>query len=202
MKRNLEKFLNSLLQDRYIKISQFLYDFLSIEDEKKFFERKKYYNNFRQPKELREYKSHTGKLNIALNEDNEISFQNIKNNIEINQELLTKFNENLKLLNNEMISVVNRLEEISQNCEELFFNSVKFYDNDNIKISYYQLKDMFNNYSMLLKKQECLINVNIREYFKYKKNVFRPMKELTNITDNYKLNYYKSKRNLIAKKEE
>ena len=201
-KRNMEKFLNSLLDDPYIKISQIFYDFLSIEDEKKFIERKKYYNNFRQPKNLKEYKSPNGKLDISVNEDNEISFQNIKNNIEINQELLTKFNKNLKLLNNEMSSVVNRLEEISQNCEELFFNSVKFYDNDDIKISYYQLKDMFNNYSQLLKKQACLINVNIREYFKYKKNVFRSMKELTNITDNYKLNYYKLKRNLITKKEE
>ena len=201
-KRNLEKFLNSLLGDPYIKTSQILYDFLSIEEDNKFNERKKYYNNFKQPKNLREYKSLTGKLDITINEDNEISFQNIKNNIDINQELLTKFNKNLKLLNNEVTSVINRLEDISQICEELFLNTVKFYDNDNIKISYYQLKDMFKNYSTLLKKQSCLINVNLREYFKYKKNVFRSMKDLTNIVDNYKLNYYKFKRNLITKKED
>ena len=201
-KRNLEKFLNSLLGDPYIKTSQILYDFLSIEEDNKFNERKKYYNNFKQPKNLREYKSLTGKLDITINEDNEISFQNIKNNIDINQELLTKFNKNLKLLNNEVTSVINRLEDISQICEELFLNSVKFYDNDNIKISYYQLKDMFKNYSTLLKKQSCLINVNLREYFKYKKNVFRSMKDLTNIVDNYKLNYYKFKKNLITKKED
>ena len=201
-KRNLEKFLNSLLGDPYIKTSQILYDFLSIEEDNKFNERKKYYNNFKQPKNLREYKSLTGKLDITINEDNEISFQNIKNNIDINQELLTKFNKNLKLLNNELTSVINRLEDISQICEELFLNGVKFYDNDNIKISYYQLKDMFKNYSTLLKKQSCLINVNLREYFKYKKNVFRSMKDLTNIVDNYKLNYYKFKKNLITKKED
>ena len=94
------------------------------------------------------------------------------------------------------------MDEISKNCEELFLNSVKYYDNNDIKISYYQLNDMFKNWSNALKKTSSIINVNIREYFKYTKNTFRSMKELINLVDNYKQNYYKSKRNLITKKEE
>ena len=200
--RTLEKFLNFLLEDPVIKVSQILYDFLSIEEEDKFNEKKKYYNNFKLPTYLRDYKSPTGKLDIAINEEREIFYQNIKDNTELNQELLSKLNKNLKALNNELSVVVNRMDDISKNCEELFLNSIKYYDNDDIKISYYQLNDMFKNWSNALKKTSSIINIDIREYFKYTKNTFRSMKELINVVDSYKQNYYKSKRNLITKKEE
>ena len=61
---------------------------------------------------------------------------------------------------------------------------------------------MFKDWSMALKKESNIINVNLREYFKYTKNSFRSMKEMINVVDNYKQIYYKSKRNLITKKEE
>ena len=200
--RTLEKFLNFLLEDPVIKVSQILYDFLSIEEESKFNDKKKNYNNFKLPMYLRDYKSLNGKLDIAINEERETFYQNIKDNTELNQELLSKLNKNLKLLNNEMSVVINRMDEISKNCEELFLNSVKYCDVNDIKISYYQLNDMFKNWSTALKKDSTIININIREYFKYAKNTFRSMKELINIVDNYKQNYYKSKRNLITKKED
>ena len=201
-KRYLEKFLNSLLYDPIIKNSQILYDFLSIEDNIKFIEKKNFYTIFRLRNNLNDFKSPTGKLDVTLNEDNEISYENIKSNTEINHDLLTKFNKNLKQLNNEINSVVNRLDQISQICQELFLNSVKYDDFDNIKISYYQLKDMFKDWSIGLKKNTDLINLNLREYFKFKKNTFRSIKELINTADNYKINYYKLKKNLISKKED
>jgi sorting nexin-7/30/sorting nexin-8 len=200
--RNLEKFLNALMDDPVIKSSQIIFDFLSIEEDNKFNEKKKYYNNFKSPLYLRDYKSPNGKLDITLNEEREIYYQNIKDHTELNFELLTKLNKNLKLLNSEMNIVVNRMNEISKNCEELFLNSVKYCDVNEIKICYYQLNDMFKFWSTALKKQASVVNINIREYFKYTKNTFRSMKELVNLVDNYKQNYYKSKRALITKKEE
>ena len=200
--RTLEKFLNSLMEDPVIKSSQIVYDFLSIEEESKFNEKKKYYNNFKLPLYLRDFKSPNGKLDITLNEEREIYYQNIKDHTELNHELLSKLNKNLKSLNNEMNLVINRMDEISKNCEELFLNSVKYCDVKEIKISYYQLNDMFKYLSETLKEQSTVININIREYFKYTKNTFRSMKELLTVVENYRQNYYKSKRNLIIKKED
>ena len=200
--RNLEKFLNALMDDPVIKSSQIIFDFLSIEEDNKFNEKKKFYNNFKSPLYLRDYKSPNGKLDITLNEEREIYYQNIKDHTELNFELLAKLNKNLKLLSSEMNIVVNRMDEISKNCEELFLNSVKYCDVNEIKICYYQLNDMFKYWSTAIKKQSSVININIREYFKYIKNTFRSMKELVNVVDNYKQNYYKSKRALITKKED
>ena len=151
---------------------------------------------------LRDYKSLNGKLDITINEERETFYQNIKDNTELNQELLSKLNKNLKALSGEMSLVVYRMEEISKNCEDLFLNSIKYCDVNDIKISYYQLNDMFKIWSNTLKKELTVININIREYFKYSKNTFRSMKELINVVDNFKQNYYKSKKNLITKKED
>ena len=151
---------------------------------------------------IRDYKSLNGKLDITINEEREIFYQNIKDNTELNQELLTKLNKNLKLLNSEMQVVINRMDEISKNCEELFLNSIKYCDVNDIKITYYQLNDLFKNWSTALKKDSTVININIREYFKYSKNTLRSMKEMLNTVEIYKQTYYKSKRNLITKKEE
>ena len=200
--RTLEKFLNLLLEDPNIKSSQLFYEFLSIEELNKFYDMKKHYNHYKLPQTLKEYKTLNGQLDIKVDDSREIFYQNIKDQTEINQELLSKLNKQFKLLNNEMNMVVLRLEEISKTCEELFLHSVKYNENDDIKISYYELNEMFKHWSTALKKQNTLTYINIREYFKFSKNVIKSMRDLTNSVDNCKQAYYKSKRNLISKKED
>ena len=200
--RTLEKFLNLLLQDPNIKSSKILYDFISIEQDNQFNDAKKSYNNYKPPQQLKDYQTITGKIDIKVDEGNEIYYQNIKNQTELNQELLSKLNKQLKLLNNEMNMVVTRLAEVAKCCEELFNHSVKFEQSDDIKISYYQLNEMFKQWSEALKKQNQIMFMNIREHFKFSKNIFKSMKELINSADNYKQIYNKAKKNLISKKED
>ena len=200
--RTLEKFLNLLLQDPNIKSSKILYDFISIEQDNQFNDAKKSYNNYKPPQQLKDYQTVTGKIDIKVDEGNEIYYQNIKNQTELNQELLSKLNKQLKLLNNEMNMVVTRLAEVAKCCEELFNHSVKFEQSDDIKISYYQLNEMFKQWSEALKKQNQIMFMNIREHFKFSKNIFKSMKELINSEDNYKQIYNKEKKNLISKKED
>ena len=200
--RTLEKFLNLLIQDPNIKSSKILYDFISIEQDNQFNDAKKSYNNYKPPQQLKDYQTATGKIDIKVDEGTEIYYQNIKDQTELNQELLSKLNKQLKLLNNEMTMVVTRLTEVAKCCEELFNHSVKFEQSDNIKISYYQLNEMFKQWSEALKKQNQIMFMNIREHFKFSKNIFKSMKDLINSADNYKQIYTKAKKNLISKKEE
>ena len=200
--RTLEKFLNLLLEDPNIKSSQVFYDFISIEQDTQFNEAKRHYNSFKLPQQLKDYKTLTGELDIRLDDSREIYYQNIKDQTELNQELLSKLNKQLKLLNNEMSAVVTRLNEIAKSCEELFLHSVKYAQNDDIKISYFELNEMFKCWSDALKKQNTIMFLNIREHFKFSKNVFKSMKDLINSVDTYKQIYYKAKRNLITKKED
>ena len=200
--RTLEKFLNLLLEDPSIKTSQIFYDFVSIEELNIFSDKKKYYNSIKLPQSLKEYKSLNGKLDVKLDENRESIYQKIKNETDISQELLSKLNKQIKSLNNEINTVIIRLNEIAKSCEELFLNSVKYNESNEIKISYYELNEMFKHWANALKKQNTVTNKDIREYFKYSKNTLKSMKELINTVEIYKQNYYKSRRNLITKKEE
>ena len=199
--RTLEKFLNLLVEDPNIKSSQIFYDFVSVE-EAKFNEIKKQHNSMKLPQSLKEYKSLDGKLDIKVDDSREIYYQNMKDHMEINQELLTKLNKQIKLLYNELNIVISRLDEITKNCEELFSNSVKYSENDDLKISYYELADMFKHWSTTLKKQNALTYIDIREHFKFSKNTLKSMKDIINSVDTCKQNFYKSKKNLISKKED
>ena len=200
--RTLEKFLNLLLEDPSIKTSQIFYDFVSIEELNIFSDKKKYYNSIKLPQSLKEYKSLNGKLDVKLDENRESIYQKIKNETDISQELLSKLNKQIKSLNNEINTVIIRLNEIAKSCEELFLNSVKYNESNEIKISYYELNEMFKHWANALKKQNTVTNIDIREYFKYSKNTLKSMKELINTVEIYKQNYYKSRRNLITKKED
>ena len=200
--RTLEKFLNLLLEDPSIKTSQIFYDFVSIEELNIFSDKKKYYNSIKLPQSLKEYKSLNGKLDVKLDENRESIYQKIKNETDTSQELLSKLNKQIKSLNSEINTVIIRLNEIAKSCEELFLNSVKYNESNEIKISYYELNEMFKHWANALKKQNTVTNIDIREYFKYSKNTLKSMKELINTVEIYKQNYYKSRRNLITKKEE
>ena len=54
--------------------------YLSKEEESKF------YNNFKIPTSINNYKFPDGKIGITVNEDKEIFYLSIKDNIELNQE--------------------------------------------------------------------------------------------------------------------
>jgi uncharacterized protein YerC len=200
--RNLEKFFGLLLKDESIKLSQIFYDFVSIEEINSFNNKKKSYNTIKLPQTLKEYKSLNGKLDVKLDEEREETYQDIKSQIDTKQELLSKLNKQIKLLNNEITIVVNRLNEISKCFKELFLNSDKYSENDKIKITYYELSDMFKLWSNALKEQNTVTFIDIREYFKYSKNTLKSIKDLTNTVEICKHNYYKSKRNLISRKED
>ena len=79
------------------------------------------------------------------------------------------------MLNNEITIVVNRLNEISKCFKELFLNSDKYSENDKIKITYYELSDMFKLWSNALKDQKALILDKICENMKNNNN--KPKKD-------------------------
>ena len=200
--RYLEKFLNWLASNPVIKNSKLFYDFLSIEKEADFNKSKTSYNKIKPQTNIQEFISPNGKMNLGVKQEKEIYFQNIKDNIFYNQELLNKLNINLKQLKLQMDALIQKIIEVSKIWEELFNNSTKYYDEMNIINTYKQMNKLFKNWEECLKKQNNLIFVDVREYFKYIRNNFREMKYVNHNADNHKSVYYKVERNLINKKEE
>ena len=200
--RTLEKFLNYCLLNPIIKCSQIFFDFISIEKEADFQKKKKEYEKMKPPSYVEDYQTLFGKANIEINNKKIIYYENIKDNISINENLLIKLNENFKILKTLIENLTVKIDEIAQNWDDLCQNSIKYFDGDDIIKSYEHMNKLFANWSESLKRHNNIIFIDIREYFKYTKNHFKSMKDLVNYVENYKNTYTKNERYLINKKED
>ena len=200
--RALEKFLNYCLLNPIIKCSQIFFDFISIEKEADFQKKKKEYEKMKPPTYVEDFQTLFGKANIEINNKKVIYYENIKDNISINENLLIKLNENFKMLKTLIENLTLKIDEIAQNWDDLCQNSTKYFDGDDIIKSYEHMNKLFSNWSESLKRHNNIIFIDIREYFKYTKNHFRSMKDLVNCVENYKNTYTKNERYLINKKED
>ena len=200
--RTLEKFLNNLLLNPVIKFSQLFYDFISIENEADFNKKKKEYEKMKPPQNINENVSLIGRVNIDVNKEKETYFDNIKENISLNETLFTKLNENIKLLKIQIENITLKIDEIAQNWNDLCKTSAKYSDGDDIIQTYDNMSKLFTNWSDALKRHNNVIHIDIREYFKYVKNTFKSMKDLVTIVDSNKNTYSKNERYLINKKDE
>ena len=200
--RTLEKFLKSLVQDPLIRNSQILYDFLTIGDEDEFTKKKNAYSKAKPPVQFNDMKSLSGTLNINISNDKEILLTNIKDNSNFNENTLKKLIVSYKALNNELNVVSNRLNEISEIWNQLYITSEKYIDNTYVTQTYKLMSDFMKTFSENNRKQANLMNIEVREYFKFIKREFHCMKELSLRVEAQKSNFYKAQEKLMNRKDE
>ena len=200
--RGAQRFLNYLVKDPIIKDSQILLDFLYIGSESDFNNKKKVYENVKNLSEVKDFKSNDEKVNLLISPQKENYLENIKDNANININLLKKLNNSFKLLYQEMNAVIARMDEISYYWNQIHKVSLKYYDMNATCESFKQLGNLFKTWSKILREQNNVVNVDIREHFKFIRKNFSSMKDLGNSVEPIKSNYQKLSKNLIMKKED
>jgi len=200
--RNLQLFLNYILKDNLIKNSQIFYDFLSIENEEEFEKKKKIYNKLKTPVEIKEIKSLDGQVKIEVTPQKEILLDKIRNNAIYNESILKQINENFKLLKLEMDATIKRICSFLPMFEKLMKVRKTYLPNNIICESYNQLKNIFESWSIVLKKQKIFFIKDVKEYLKLVGGNYTHLKTLTEFVDEQKNYYKKTSKNLIAKKME
>ena len=200
--RNLEKFLIYLAKDPLIKNSKIFYDFLTIENDADFEKAKKIYNKMKTPLELKDIKTIDGKLKIKVTEKKEQFLENIKNNASFNETALKKFNQNFKLLREEMNTAINRVLSFAPLFDKMKKISATFLESKVIVESYNQMKNIFNTWADTLKKQNSFFMIDVKEYLKLLSGNYHHMRELIQIVELQKTNYKKIANNLISKKKD
>ena len=199
--RTLEKFLNYSLMNPIIKSSQLFYDFISIENDADFQKKKKEYEKMKPPVNINDFQSPLGKVNVQINKKKTTYFENIKDNISFNENLLIKLNENFKILKTQIDNLTLKIDEIAQNWDDLCQNSIKYFEGDEIIKTYEHMNKLFLNWSEALKRHSTIMHIDVREYFKYIKNNFKSMKDLVSIVETKK-NIYNKNENYLANKKE
>ena len=208
--RGLEKFLNGLVIHPLIKHSEILYDFLSNTNEEQFNNNKKKYANitndlyikniYSYTYNLKKLKSLNGKSDVNISNEKETYFQNIKDNINLNIEQLSKLNKSYRSLFSLLDDISNKYLEISNIYKELFNISEKYLDNNITLDTYNILSKIMKDFSDISIKEKDLLKKEIKENFSFMKKEFISMNDLIYNIENYKYNYYKNEEKLKNKK--
>ena len=200
--RNYERFLVYLAKDPLVKNSQIFFDFLTIENEQDFEKRKKIYNRLRTPVELKDIKTIDGKMRINVTIKKEKLLENIRDNSAFNETALKKFNQNFKLLKEEMKTVIARVLSFGPLFDKLIKISSTYFENNVILESYNQMKNIFNTWAETLKKQNTFFFTDVKEYLRLLSGNYHHLRDLVQYVEKIKLNYSKVSKNLTNKKME
>ena len=200
--RFLEKFMNYLASDPIIKNSQIFFDFLYIGAETDLYSKKKVYEKVKSINDVAEFRNKDSKVEIMITNEKENYCENIKDHATCNINILKKLNTSFKFLFDEINAVTTRLDEIASLWAQMYKTSEKYYDHNVTCECYKQLSNLFNNWSKILKQQNNVINIDIREHFKFLRKNYSSMKDLSNSIDTPKSNYTKASKNLIYKKDD
>ena len=199
--RSMEKFMQGLLIHPLIKNSQILYDFLSTENDSEFRKKKHKYSKMTGPTKVSEIKTLEGDIKITVTKEKEMYLQNIEDNCNINEELLQKVTKSYKSLIVLMAQVSEKMKEISSLWKLIYEKSTKYFDIRNTSETYNILSKVMENWAEAEKQQMEILNLNVREYFRYIKNEYHSMKELGDIVESNKNIYKKAFDKLYFNKE-
>ena len=190
--RSLEKFLKGISIHPLLRNSQIFYDFISISKENEFNNKKNEYNKLKLPQKLYEHKTISGEGDTYITNDKEGDLNNIRDICILNQVNLSQITKSYKSLIESINIVSEQMKNISNIWNEIGNSSNKLNENESVIDVYYAFSKLMSDWSEMEKKTISILNIQIREYFRYIKNEFHSMEELVNKVDNYKKTFYKS----------
>ena len=201
--RNLEKFMNYLLNDPIIKNSQILFDFLCQENEKEFLKMKKDFENTTPNNDIQNYQSISGKIDINITENAEKKFDVIKNFAYENEKLYRQLYNNLNEIEENFNKIIKQINETVVIFDKLFNLSNKYLPQENTqKIVYTQMKIMFLSLSKTFKMEKDFIKIDIKENFNFFYKNYSNFNQLIKKVEEAKRVYKKEEKDLVSLKND
>ena len=198
----LNEFLNNLVSNENFKASDILVSFLYVYNRDQF-ENKMIELSSHIPSEyIEDVRTINGKLYISLNDNNSDKyFNNIKNYLNIQEQLLDRLNYNLRAFYNKINEAVNDLEDIQKDFELLNSLNNKVNIKEEIIQTYGKLSIFFKNWKRILFNKNELIKTHIKDFFYYVKMEGNSYKELIESREEIKNKYIYENNKLNNKKE-
>ena len=199
--RFIEKFMEGIFLHPLVKNSELLNIFLSVENKNDFKKQTKKYENMKEITSVKKMKTIDGIINIGINKEKEIYLDNIKNYSKGKAEIFDKITKSLKSLMGIMYELSNKMKSISQLFKNLYDKSIIYFDSNNTSETFNIMIKFLEDWANIQENQIKIMNLHLREYFKYVKKEFISLKEMANKTKNSKINYTKAKEKLLLTKE-
>ena len=199
--RLLQKFMEGILVHPLMRNSTIFYDFISCDNEEEIEKKKKSYEKIKIPDNIRELKTIEGQMKITVSDEKEIYLDNIKDNADIYIQIMEQISKAYKSLINFTQQASEKMKEISELWKKLYDSSKLYYDTNKTCESYNLMYKIMKGLSEVANKKTILMNNYVREYFRFVKNEFVSMKDLTNKVYKQKESYHSDNTNLNNLKE-
>jgi hypothetical protein len=193
--------MKELITHPLLRNSQILFDFISIKDEKTFNNKKNIYSKLNTPTRVEEVKNLNGIMDIGVDKSKEDMAEKIKTISDGNFDLMKKLTKEYKLLNTQIEEISTKMKEITKIWDELYQKGESNSESEIILGLYDIMARVMDDWANMEKNHINLINLKIREYFRYIRYEYRTIREYYNTYDNAKNQYLKSYVKLMDNKE-
>jgi hypothetical protein len=146
---------------------------MTIKDSEEFKQKKVMYEQPFKPKRVNDFNNVDGLIKVNLSADNEIYFQNILDDVEMNESLMAQIVSGYKNLFKLFKEINEKMTEIGYIWKKMEGKSKKFYENVNTYTSYSIMKDLMKDWTEMNKKIIIQMRQNIVETFRYMKNEYK-----------------------------
>jgi hypothetical protein len=199
----LNEFLNNVVTVEEFKASDFLLSFLSMNDRTQFEYKMKEMSNFSAPPlYIEDIKTLSGKIKISIdNSLNEQYFGNVQNYFKLQNQLLEKLNEDLKLFYKSLNSAVSILENVQKDFEFLHLLNSQVQMKEDIVKSFEQFEFFFKNWKNIIFNQNDVIRRRVKDFFKYVRMEGEAYLELFSKREEIQNKFISDSRKLQAKKD-
>ena len=199
----LNEFLTNLVQIEEFKASDILISFLSMADRTQFeYKMKEASNVPAPPLYIEDIKTLTGKVKIFIDSSlNDQYFGNVQNYFKLQNQLLEKLNEDLKLFYKMMNAAVTNLENVQKDFEFLHLLNNQVHMKEDIVKSYEQFEFFFKNWKNVIFNQNDVIKKRVKDFFKYVKMEGEAYLELFTKRDAIQNKFLADSQKLQAKKD-
>lgn len=197
----IEQFLNGIVIHPILRNSKIFYDFISIQDEKKFSESKKEYNKLKSPKSIKQLKTLDGELNTIFDEDIEKYYAEIKSKLNLQETIYDQLLYHYKLLLININQTSLQIKDISNLWEQLYNLKTGLFGSKNSAGVYDSYSKIMDKWIDLQNNQSKLIDKSIIKFYRYIKEEFNNFKDLSIIVENYKNIYDKKNQKFLHAKE-
>lgn len=199
----LQKFIDAVLLSDYFKASEPLISFLSMTDRPQFEAKMKELSSYQPSPYIEEFKTFSGTVTISSGEEdeNEKYFTNINNYFRIQTQLFDRLNFNLKSFYNNLGAACTSLEDVQKDFETLHLLNTRVLMKEQITKSFEELGIFIKNWKRILYKQNEIVKVHLKDFFKFIKMEGTSYEELIKSREEVKAKYVNEKVRLTAKKE-
>ena len=198
----LQLFMNDIIKNEEFKANEALIVFLNFNDHTQFEKKMKELNSYTPSHNFDDIQTLSGKLNI-LDEDyaSDKYLTTIGNFCKSQKNLFNKLNISLKSYFENISLACQSLEEISKSFEELFELNAGIEIKEEVPKTYNILSFFFKEYKQMMSKENEIIHIKIKRFFKLQKLLNNSYLEIVEQRENLKQKYMVENNKLYAKKE-